>query len=157
MATNRLREGELIQFLAGSTIASGDPVVVGNRVGIAENDIDNGSSGPINMEGCYLVTKVSAQAWAAGDEIFWDSSASKFTTVGTANTFAGHAMDIAANPTSTGNLRLSPGYKKSTVISAVATADGSDAATTQALANALKTSHNALIAALKVAGLMSNS
>lgn len=155
--TSEIRDGDIVQHLAGSNIASGDVVVIGNRVGIAIADIASGSSGAVKMVGCYSVTKVSAQAWAAGDEIFWDASASKFTTVGTANTFAGHAMDIAANPTASGNLRLSPGYKKSTVIAAVATADGSDAATTQALANSLKASHNALLAALKVAGLMANS
>jgi len=41
-----------------------------------------------------------------------------------------------------------------TNIAAEDTADGSDAATTQALANALKVKVNALLAALKAAGLM---
>ncbi len=44
-----------------------------------------------------------------------------------------------------------------TTIAAEATANGSDAATTQALANALKTKLNAVIAALKAAGLMASS
>jgi len=44
--------------------------------------------------------------------------------------------------------------KKCTTIAAEATANGSDAATTQALANALKTKLNAVIAALKAADLM---
>jgi hypothetical protein len=39
-------------------------------------------------------------------------------------------------------------------VAQVATADGSDPATTQALANALKTSHNAVLTALKEAGIM---
>lgn len=39
-------------------------------------------------------------------------------------------------------------------VPAVATADGSDPATTMALANALKASHNTLLAELKEAGLM---
>lgn len=40
------------------------------------------------------------------------------------------------------------------VIAAIATANGSDAATTQALANATKTSVNLLIAELKAKGLI---
>ena len=36
----------------------------------------------------------------------------------------------------------------------VSTADGSDAATTQALANALKASHNALLTSLKAKGIV---
>lgn len=145
---NKIQEGKILNYLnSGSAIASGDAVVVGNRVGIAITDIANGSSGAVEMEGCYSVPKVSAQAWAAGDEIFWDSSAELFTTVGTANTFAGHAMDIAANPTSNGNLRLSPGYKKMAV----------QADTTAADLAALKVDFNALLAKLKLNGLMSNS
>ena len=44
--------------------------------------------------------------------------------------------------------------KKCTTIAAEATANGSDATTTQALANALKVKLNAVIAALKAADLM---
>ena len=145
--TNELRDGQIIQYLAGSDIVSGQPVVIGNRIGIAQADIASGDSGAVKMEGCYQVTKVSAQAWAAGDEIFWDASASKFTTVGTANTFAGHAMDIAANPTSSGNLRLSPGYKKMAVQADSVAAD----------LTAMKVDFNALLAKLKLNGLMANS
>lgn len=42
-------------------------------------------------------------------------------------------------------------------VAAEATANGSDAATTQALANALKTKVNAILTALKNAGLMASS
>ncbi len=145
--TSKIRDGDIIQYLAGSNIVSGQPVVIGNRIGIAINDIASGASGAVEMTGCYSVTKVSAQAWAAGDEIFWDASASKFTTVGTANTFAGHAMDIAANPTSTGNLRLSPGTKKMAVQAASVAADTA----------AMVVDFNALLTKLKLNGLMANS
>jgi predicted RecA/RadA family phage recombinase len=145
--TNKIRESNIIQYLAGADIVSGQPVVIGNRVGIAISNIANGSSGAVDMEGCFSVDKVSAQAWAAGDEIFWDASASKFTTVGTANTFAGHAMDIAANPTATGNLRLSPGYKKMALQADSAAVDVA----------AVNVQINALLAKLKLSGLMANA
>lgn len=45
---------------------------------------------------------------------------------------------------------------KAAAIAPIATADGSDPATTQALANANKAKINALIAALKTAGLMAS-
>jgi predicted RecA/RadA family phage recombinase len=145
--TNKLREGQIIQYLAGADIAAGEPVVIGNRVGIAIAAIANGDSGSVEMEGCYSVNKVSAQAWAAGDEIFWDSSAELFTTVAASNTFAGHAMDIAANPTSTGNLRLSPGYKKMPVQAASVASDAAGAVVDL----------NLLIGKLKTAGLMNDA
>lgn len=147
MTNKILDEGCIIQYLAGSNITSGSPVVIGNRVGIAVADIASGSSGAVEMEGCYSVTKVSAQAWTAGDEIFYDASASKFTTVGTANTLAGHAIDIASNPSSTGNIRLSPGYKKMSVQADTVAAD----------LTAMKADFNALLAKLKLNGFMANS
>jgi predicted RecA/RadA family phage recombinase len=154
---NKIQEGEILKVTAGEDYDSGEPVLIGNRVGIAMSDVTSGSDFAVEMEGVFEVTKVSAQAWTLGDQIFWDASASKFTTTGTGNTRAGYATEDAANPSSTGRIKLDGSSKQSTVIAAVATADGSDAATTQALANALKASHNSLLAALKAAGLMANS
>lgn len=154
---NKIQEGKILKHTAGGTITAGSPVIFGNRVGIAMVDMVSGDVKSIEMEGVFSVNKVSAQAWAAGDEIFWDAGASLFTTVATGNTQAGYATEAAANPTAKGELKLSPGVKQSAVIAAVSTADGSDAATTQALANALKASHNSLLAALKASGLMKNA
>ena len=144
---NKLLNGHIIQYLAGADVVSGQPVVIGNRVGIALANIANGSMGSIEMEGCYSVTKVSAQAWTAGDEVFYDSNSSNFTTVGTANTFAGHAIDAASNPSSTGNIRLTPGYKKMTVQADTVAAD----------LTAMKVDFNLLLEKLKLNGLMKNS
>lgn len=55
------------------------------------------------------------------------------------------------NPTE-GALR--EGGKASVAVADIATADGSDPATTQALANATKAKVNALLAAMRTAGLL---
>jgi predicted RecA/RadA family phage recombinase len=152
---NKLRDGDVIQHTAASAISSGDPVVIGNRVGIAIADIANGDVGAVDMEGCFSVPKVSAQAWLEGSEIFWDSSAELFTTVGTANTLAGHALKAADNPSSTGEIRLSPGYKKAAVLAALAqTISGTYS---QSEVQAISTKVDAILSALKTAGLMANS
>lgn len=63
---------------------------------------------------------------------------------------------ISAGSEATELKKMSQG-RVSTVIAAIATANGSDPATTQALANANKAKINELIAALKTAGLMATS
>jgi predicted RecA/RadA family phage recombinase len=142
---------------SGADISSGDAVVVGNRVYFATADIEDGSTGELCTEGVVEYDKVSAQAWVKGDEIFYDSSADKLTTVGAGNVRAGYADEAAANPSSSGKVKLSGSPKRATNVAANATANGSDAATTQALANSLKTSVNDILTALKDAGIMKNS
>lgn len=144
---NQISEGKILNYTAGGTILSGAPVVFGNRVGIAMQKMVSGEIGAILIEGVVEINKVSAQAWAVGDVIFWDAAASLFTTVGTANTIAGYASETAANPSSTGRLSLSPNYKQMPVQAASVAATVADAVIDL----------NLLIGKLKAAGLMANS
>lgn len=144
---NQISEGKILNYTAGGTILSGAPVVFGNRIGIAMQNMVSGDVGAILVEGVVEINKVSAQAWVVGDVIFWDASASLFTNVGTANTIAGYAAEAAANPSSIGRLSLSPNYKKMPVQAASVAATVADAVIDL----------NSLISKLKVAGLMANS
>ena len=51
MATNFVQAGDVIDYTAGADIASSDVVVVGSLVGVAHNDIANGSVGPVGVSG----------------------------------------------------------------------------------------------------------
>ena len=83
MATNHVK-GEIntVDYTAGATISSGDVVVLGAtdakkvRVGVALDDIANGSIGAVAITGCFKLAKVSAGVIAQGDSVNWDSSAS---------------------------------------------------------------------------------
>jgi predicted RecA/RadA family phage recombinase len=164
----QVRDGEILHYSnSGSAIASGDVVVIGNRVGVAIVDIAATSgSGAVQMEGVFLLPKTTSQAWTQGAQLFWDGSL--LTTVGTANTPAGYADVAADSADSTGYVNLSPLYKKATVIAALGTTSnlvgvdgaGSNAAPlagTESRLDAIESKVDALIAALKVAGLMANS
>lgn len=148
-------EGRIVQHIAASAITSGNPVVLGNGVGIAMQDIANTLTGAVLIEGDVEVNKVNAQVWAIGEPIFWDASASKFTTVGTANTPAGRAALPAANPSSTGRIILGPVPKKATVIAPLAQTIGG--AYSQSEVQAISSKVDALILAMKVAGQMDNA
>ena len=78
MTTNAVQPGNVIDYTAGSTIASGDVVVIGNIIGVALGDIANGATGSVATRGVFTVPKVSAAVIAQGESLVWDVSAGKF-------------------------------------------------------------------------------
>lgn len=107
---NFVQPGDTVNVTAPATVASGAGVLVGAVFGIAAFDAASGASVEIATEGVFDIAKVSAQAWAAGDKIYWDNSAKLATTVAGGNTPIGVALATAANPTSTGRLLLVPAW-----------------------------------------------
>ncbi len=78
MATNYVQAGEVIDYTAGADISSGAVVVVGNLVGVAVNDIANGETGPVSIDGVWSLPKVSAAVIGAGETVNWDVSSGAF-------------------------------------------------------------------------------
>lgn len=75
-----VEEGATLNYAnaSGSTITAGSVVVVGNQIGVAVNDIANGASGPLAMEGVFKLPKVSGAVIAQGEDVAWDASAGAF-------------------------------------------------------------------------------
>lgn len=96
MATNYKQPGAVIQHAnaSGSTITSGSVVVVGKILGVALSDIANGATGPVQIEGVFVVPKVSTAVITAGANLLWDVSAKAFD-IGTAVAAAG---DVSGPP-----------------------------------------------------------
>ena len=78
MATNYDSEGKVVQYTAGANISAGDVVVMGEIIGVALNDIANGDTGSVAIEGVFTVPKVSAAVIAVGESLTYDVSASAF-------------------------------------------------------------------------------
>lgn len=80
MATNKVQDGKTINHSnsSGSAISAGDPVVIGQQIGVAAVDIADGASGECSMEGVFTLPKVSAAVIAKGEEVIWDASAGAF-------------------------------------------------------------------------------
>ena len=106
---NYLQPGNIIEITAPlGGVVSGAPVQVGQIVGIAAKTADADDPVNIQITGVFTVNKVSAQAWAEGEEVYWDAAQEKFTTV-KGGVFAGLATAVATNPSSTGSLLLCQG------------------------------------------------
>jgi predicted RecA/RadA family phage recombinase len=146
--------GKVMDFVTGADQLSGDVVAIGGGFGVLSNDTKSGLVGSLALEGVFKLPKATG-AWVQGDQIFWDGSAKKCTKTKTGNTQIGLAWQAQGSADALGEVLLSDQSDyKAAVIAAIATADGSDAASTQALANSTKVTVNAILVALKNAGLM---
>lgn len=157
---NYSQPGKTLSYVnsTGVAIVSGQMVVVaGLGAGIACGDIAIDATGELSFEGVYSYPKVAATAIAQGDELYLDVSEDELVVaLGAGNVFVGVAAHAALSADTEVYVKLgnSKAMSQAANQADVATADGYDAATTQALANALKVAHNALLAKLKASGIM---
>lgn len=103
---NYISSGDVLTIPAPATVASGDVVIAGGLVGIAARDAASGADVEIKTKGVYELPKTSAEAWTVGAAIYWDATNGVCTTTATDNTLIGKAVAAAANPSSTGIVRL---------------------------------------------------
>lgn len=104
---NYLQKGASISIPAPKAIASGDLVVAGVLAGVAGHQAALGEGVEIHLEGVYRLGKVSAQAWTVGQAIYVTPASGLCTNAPAAGAvLLGAAIEAAANPSSTGVVRL---------------------------------------------------
>ena len=65
----------------GSPVAAGDVVNLGDRIGVAAQDIAAGATGTVHTKGVFRIVK-DTTTFAAGDDVDYDVSAGKASDVG---------------------------------------------------------------------------
>ena len=91
---------------AGGTI-SGQLYKVGAFIGVAATTEVAGDPVVLKLDGVFELTKISAQAWAVGDQIYMNTTSRALTNVSaTGVVLVGVATEVAANPTTAGRCRL---------------------------------------------------
>lgn len=97
MANNYLYTGDVLDYANGGStdIASGAPVLVGSRLGIALVNIPAGGTGSVRMRGVFTVAKLSTDVVAQGDLLYWDATNSRLTTTAGSYKLAGYAATAA--------------------------------------------------------------
>lgn len=108
---NYHQRGDIIDFVAGSTIVSGQLVAVGDRVGVAVTDIANGATGAVRVDGVCEVPKASPLAITQGATLYFDATEGELTTStdGTGslvNAAAGYAFAAALSADTTVLVKL---------------------------------------------------
>lgn len=165
MATNLIAKGEVFDYTvpAATTIVSGDPVLINDTFGIALIDGVTDDVIPVQVEGVFEIAKrvhATTAAISQGDWVYWDATNSVIDNTSTsgANKAIGRAYKSAASTASTVQVSLEGGgNKQAAVVAANATTAAIDLTTSEALANSLQTTVNAILTALKNAGIMKAS
>jgi predicted RecA/RadA family phage recombinase len=110
MATNYIQDGATVTVAAPYDRLSGQGALIGSALfGVALSDVLSGATGDFMTEGVFSLAKTSAQAWVLGDRIYWDNSNKRCDTDPTKGPLIGVATAAAANPSSTGYVKLSEG------------------------------------------------
>lgn len=103
---NFVQPGENLTVPAPYDRLSGEALLLGTIVGIAQGDVASGDEVVIVRRGVFDHAKTSAQAWTLGAKIYWDDTNKVFTTTASGNILCGAAVAVAANPSSTGRVLL---------------------------------------------------
>lgn len=107
---NYVQPGEVLTVAAPYDVSSGGGAKVGLIFGIAAEDATSGSDVDLAVEGVFSVTKLSTDAFAVGDAVYWDDTNKRCTSTTTSNTKIGVAVVAAANPSSTVTVRLNESF-----------------------------------------------
>lgn len=103
---NFVMPGENLDIIAAAEITSGQLVVVGDIVGVAQGDAEIGNGAVIVRRGVFALPKPTAQAWAVGAKLYWDAADGVVTATASGNKLIGAAAEPAANPSATGLVLL---------------------------------------------------
>jgi predicted RecA/RadA family phage recombinase len=106
MSNSFVQPGDTVTLTAPYQRNSGEGALVGKLFGVAAQTVANGVAGEFMTKGVHTLTKNSAEAWTVGAAIYWDDTNKRCTTTSTSNTLIGCALAVAANPSSTGKVRL---------------------------------------------------
>jgi predicted RecA/RadA family phage recombinase len=156
---NKIQNGDTLTMVAPYDVASGGGFQVGAIFAVAAVAALLGAAVEGVREGVFTLPKTAAQAWAQGDKIYWDNVNKRCDSDSTVGLLIGAAAVNAANPSATGDVVLTSSIPSSSegpqaAIADVATANATDLATAQALANSLKATLNTLLAELRTYGVL---
>lgn len=106
MSKKYIQPGEVMDYVAGANISSGQVVVVGARIGVAINDIANGATGSLQVTGVHEIAKLSSDNVAQGAMLYWDNTNSRLTATASGNTLAGYAFAAAGSGATTIRIKI---------------------------------------------------
>lgn len=105
---NYIQPGKILTVTApAGGCTSGKAYKVGGIIGVASTTVAAGEPVELQVENVFELDKVSAQAWAVGDPIYFNATSGLVTNATAAGVFlVGVATASAANPSGVGTVRL---------------------------------------------------
>ena len=108
-AKNR-SSGKILTLAAPYNRLANEGAMIGSIFGVALVDVDSGDDAAFETEGVFELAKTSAQAWTAGQKIYWDNTNKNVTTTSAGNTKIGVAAVAAASGDTVGRVRLNGSF-----------------------------------------------
>ena len=106
MATNYVQPGKVLSLTAPYDRTTGQGMQVGNLFAVALGTALSGAAVQGQVDGVWTLAKTSAQAWTVGQPIYWDNTNKRCDSDPSLGQLIGIATAVAANPSSTGTVRL---------------------------------------------------
>lgn len=183
---NYICDGSDISVILGSgetAVKSGHGYKIGAQIGVVSSLARKGQTvftsqasaegdvAVVKLTGAYTLTKEAPLVIAKGARLYWDDDEKEITTTAAGNTFAGFAYEAAAEAATAVEVRLAGGdatgesaLTQATTVAALgalsldaANAAAPTEAEIEVATTALQAKIDAVIAALKAAGLMATS
>jgi predicted RecA/RadA family phage recombinase len=108
---NQVFKGDSVNVAApAGGVVSGNGYLIGNMFGVAAVTVAAGVNFAFWLVGCYNLTKNPAEAWTVGQLVYWDNVNFRCTATAANNTRIGVAIAAAANPSSSGWIRLNGAF-----------------------------------------------
>lgn len=104
---NYVHPGDVIPLTAPvGGVVSGGGYIIGELFAVAAGDADAGDEFQGKLTGVFDLAKTSAQAWTQGQPIYWDNANDRADSDPSLGPLIGVATEAAANPSSTGRVKL---------------------------------------------------
>lgn len=107
-------------------MTSGNFYAVGAVYGVAALTTLEGETNVLHRRGAYTLPKVTGTAWTQFQQLYWDASVSKFSTVAAGNLPAGIALEAAADSAATGSVLLADAPTGLRMVAGEVALDGSN-------------------------------
>lgn len=159
MGVNRISAGLTIPYTPSSAKSAGDVVVQGDLVGIVAHDLEANKLGNLDVDGHFEFPKATGggTALTVGGTVFWDAGNSRVSATASVGKKAGVVTQAAADGDATVRVKLTPGQpgKPAAVVAATGLTPG--ASYSQADQTTLVGRVDAILTAMKTAGLMASA
>lgn len=83
-----------LELTAPATLTSGKMVVIGDLVGIAVADAASGAKFTLRRDAVITYKKKTADTFAEGDKVYYDSSNDELTSTSAGNKLVGRAVEV---------------------------------------------------------------
>lgn len=104
---NFVQPGKVLSLAApAGGVVAGVGYLIGHLFVVADETAAAAATFTGETEGVFSLAKTSGQAWAVGDRVYWDATNGRGDTTASLGPCIGVAVAAAANPSSTGMVRL---------------------------------------------------